>query len=108
MSVTVQTSFTAATLLAFVNRSYVLSGRFDRTVPATMYRRFIKGPVASGATPAELSTTESMMFVVPVAAVGGWSWWSARRTTKRDDTARVDEFDLLAQMAHHRVLKHPS
>jgi hypothetical protein len=29
--------------------------------------------------------TESMMFVVPVAAVGGWSWWSARRTSRRGD-----------------------
>ncbi|HTB70593.1 MAG TPA: hypothetical protein VK707_06405 [Solirubrobacteraceae bacterium] len=22
---------------------------------------------------------ESMMYVVPVLAVGGWGWWSARR-----------------------------
>jgi hypothetical protein len=29
--------------------------------------------------------TESMMFVVPVAAVGGWSWWSSRRASKRRD-----------------------
>jgi hypothetical protein len=27
----------------------------------------------------------SAMFVVPVAAVGGWSWWSSRRSTGEDD-----------------------
>ncbi|HWX87002.1 MAG TPA: hypothetical protein VNX67_02395 [Solirubrobacteraceae bacterium] len=27
----------------------------------------------------------SAMFVVPVAAVGGWSWWSSRRVARRDD-----------------------
>ncbi|MGA9284047.1 MAG: hypothetical protein WBV85_01260 [Solirubrobacteraceae bacterium] len=27
----------------------------------------------------------SAMFVVPVAAVGGWSWWSARRGAGTDD-----------------------
>jgi hypothetical protein len=26
---------------------------------------------------------ESMMFVVPVVAVGAWSWWSSRRSGKR-------------------------
>lgn len=25
---------------------------------------------------------ESAMFVVPVLAVGGWGWWSARRMSK--------------------------
>jgi hypothetical protein len=25
----------------------------------------------------------SMLYVVPVLAVGGWGWWSARRTTRR-------------------------
>jgi hypothetical protein len=25
---------------------------------------------------------ESAMFVVPVLAVGGWGWWSARRSSK--------------------------
>ena len=27
----------------------------------------------------------SAMFVVPVAAVGGWSWWSSRGGGGRDD-----------------------
>ena len=27
----------------------------------------------------------SVMFVVPVAAVGGWSWWSSRRGARSDD-----------------------
>jgi len=25
----------------------------------------------------------SMLYVVPVLAVGGWGWWSAKRNTKR-------------------------
>jgi len=25
----------------------------------------------------------SMMFVVPVLAVGGWGWWSSRRMARR-------------------------
>jgi hypothetical protein len=25
----------------------------------------------------------SAMYVVPVLAVGGWSWWSSRRSGKR-------------------------
>ena len=25
----------------------------------------------------------SMLYVVPVLAVGGWGWWSARRSSKR-------------------------
>ena len=25
----------------------------------------------------------SMMYVVPVVAVGGWCWWSSKRMTKR-------------------------
>jgi hypothetical protein len=25
----------------------------------------------------------SMLYVVPVLAVGGWGWWSARRTSRR-------------------------
>jgi hypothetical protein len=28
---------------------------------------------------------ESAMFVVPVLAVGGWGWWSARRMKNRRD-----------------------
>jgi hypothetical protein len=28
---------------------------------------------------------ESAMFVVPVLAVGGWGWWSARRMAKNRD-----------------------
>jgi hypothetical protein len=24
----------------------------------------------------------SMLYVVPVLAVGGWGWWSARRTSR--------------------------
>jgi hypothetical protein len=27
----------------------------------------------------------SMMFVVPVVAVGGWGWWSSKRMAKRKD-----------------------
>ncbi|MGA9875064.1 MAG: hypothetical protein WBQ21_04575 [Solirubrobacteraceae bacterium] len=27
----------------------------------------------------------SAMFVVPVAAVGGWSWWSTRRAGGNED-----------------------
>ncbi len=27
----------------------------------------------------------SMMFVVPVLAVGGWGWWSSKRMAKRRD-----------------------
>jgi hypothetical protein len=27
----------------------------------------------------------SAMFVVPVAAVGGWSWWSSRRGASGED-----------------------
>jgi hypothetical protein len=27
----------------------------------------------------------SMLYVVPVLAVGGWGWWSAKRTAKRKD-----------------------
>ncbi len=27
----------------------------------------------------------SMLYVVPVLAVGGWGWWSARRMSKRKD-----------------------
>jgi hypothetical protein len=27
----------------------------------------------------------SAMFVVPVAAVGGWSWWSSRRGGESDE-----------------------
>jgi hypothetical protein len=27
----------------------------------------------------------SMLYVVPVLAVGGWGWWSAKRTSKRKD-----------------------
>lgn len=26
---------------------------------------------------------ESMLYVVPVLAVGGWGWWSARRMKNR-------------------------
>jgi len=29
----------------------------------------------------------SMMYVVPVVAVGGWGWWSARRTSRRKQAA---------------------
>lgn len=25
----------------------------------------------------------SMLYVVPVVAVGGWGWWSARRMSRR-------------------------
>jgi hypothetical protein len=25
----------------------------------------------------------SMLYVVPVLAVGGWGWWSARRSSRR-------------------------
>jgi hypothetical protein len=25
----------------------------------------------------------SLLYVVPVLAVGGWGWWSARRTARR-------------------------
>jgi hypothetical protein len=27
----------------------------------------------------------SAMFVVPVVAVGGWSWWSSRRAADGED-----------------------
>jgi hypothetical protein len=27
----------------------------------------------------------SAMFVVPVAAVGGWSWWSTRRASQDEE-----------------------
>lgn len=27
----------------------------------------------------------SAMFVVPVVAVGGWSWWSSRRSAGGDE-----------------------
>jgi hypothetical protein len=27
----------------------------------------------------------SAMFVVPVLAVGGWSWWSTRRAPRSDE-----------------------
>jgi hypothetical protein len=27
----------------------------------------------------------SMLYVVPVLAVGGWGWWSARRMARRKD-----------------------
>lgn len=27
----------------------------------------------------------SAMFVVPVVAVGGWSWWSSRRAARDED-----------------------
>lgn len=29
----------------------------------------------------------SMLYVVPVAAVGGWGWWSARRNSRAKRTA---------------------
>ncbi|HME03153.1 MAG TPA: hypothetical protein VKG38_09005 [Solirubrobacteraceae bacterium] len=31
----------------------------------------------------------SMLYVVPVVAVGGWCWWSAKRTTKRRDRPKT-------------------
>jgi hypothetical protein len=27
----------------------------------------------------------SLLYVVPVGAVGGWGWWSSRRMSKRQD-----------------------
>jgi hypothetical protein len=30
----------------------------------------------------------SAMFVVPVAAVGAWSWWNSRRTPRDEDQQR--------------------
>ncbi|HEY7960420.1 MAG TPA: hypothetical protein VID29_00730 [Solirubrobacteraceae bacterium] len=27
----------------------------------------------------------SLMYVVPVVVVGGWGWWSAKRTSGRND-----------------------
>jgi hypothetical protein len=39
----------------------------------------------------------SMLYVVPVVAVGGWGWWSAKRMSKNrrgpgggDSAARLD------------------
>jgi hypothetical protein len=34
----------------------------------------------------------SMLYVVPVLAVGGWGWWSARRTARnRRDAASASK-----------------
>jgi hypothetical protein len=29
------------------------------------------------------------MYVAPVAAVGGWGWWSTRRMAKRHDSRQA-------------------
>jgi hypothetical protein len=32
----------------------------------------------------------SMLYVVPVVAVGGWGWWSSRRMSKNRRTPRSE------------------
>ncbi|HEX4467039.1 MAG TPA: hypothetical protein VH025_07615 [Solirubrobacteraceae bacterium] len=32
----------------------------------------------------------SLLYVVPVVAVGGWGWWSARRMSRRRPPGRGD------------------
>jgi hypothetical protein len=31
----------------------------------------------------------SMLYVVPVLAVGGWGWWSSKRSTARSRQAKA-------------------
>jgi hypothetical protein len=31
----------------------------------------------------------SMLYVVPVLAVGGWGWWSSKRMAKRKEQAKT-------------------
>jgi hypothetical protein len=31
----------------------------------------------------------SMLYVVPVLAVGGWGWWSSKRMARRKDQTKT-------------------
>ncbi len=33
----------------------------------------------------------SMLYVVPVLAVGGWGWWSSKRMARRKDSAKTPQ-----------------